>query len=139
MSKLNLYETSWTDIVFENRNKEYGAYYLRQENTKTSLFALFMGVLLLTVAISIPMVYNYLNPEHRIPSLVPDIPVVLADLNTYVLPHEETKIEETKLPEIKQPITESINTNDLLINPEETVRIALNNLSFSLRLRQCKN
>jgi protein TonB len=117
MSKLSIYETNWIDLVFENRNREYGAYSLRQESTKTSLFALFIGALLLTAAISIPMIYNYLNPEHRIPSLVPDIPVVLVDLNTYVIPPDETKIEETILPEIKQPITESI-TNDQLINPE---------------------
>jgi protein TonB len=118
MSKLSIYETNWIDLVFENRNREYGAYSLRQENTKTSLFALFIGALLLTTAISIPMVYNYINPEHRIPSLVPDIPVVLVDLNTYVLPHDETKIEETVLPKIKMPITENINTNDQLTNPE---------------------
>ncbi len=72
MSKLNLYETSWTDIVFENRNKEYGAYNLRQENTKTTMFALFMGVLLLASAISVTLVYNFLNPEHQIPTLMPD-------------------------------------------------------------------
>ncbi|MDG1871414.1 MAG: ferric siderophore ABC transporter substrate-binding protein, partial [Flavobacterium sp.] len=35
MSKPSIYETSWIDLVFENRNKEYGAYRLRQESTKT--------------------------------------------------------------------------------------------------------
>jgi len=118
MSKLSIYGTDWINIVFENRNKEYGAYHLRQENTKTSLFALFMGVLLLVSAISIPVIYNYLNPEHRIPSLVPDIPVVLVDLNTYVLPQDETKTEEAILSAIKQPITENIVTSEQLINPE---------------------
>ncbi|HEU4791635.1 MAG TPA: energy transducer TonB [Flavobacterium sp.] len=117
MSKSNIFETSWIDLVFENRNKEYGAYHLRQENTKTSLFALFMGVSLLTAAISIPMVYNYLNPEHRIPSLVPDLPqIVVVDIDPYVLP--EAKVEEVVIPEIKRPITENINTNAQLINPE---------------------
>ena len=114
MSKLNLYETSWINLVFENRNKEYGAYHLRQENTKTSFFALFMGVLLLTAVISIPMVYNYLNPDHRIPSLVPDLPaVVVVNIDPYTLP--ETKVEQI-IPEIKEPATE--NTNTQLINPE---------------------
>jgi protein TonB len=118
MSKLSIYETNWIDLVFENRNRAYGAYSLRQENTKTSLFALFIGALLLTAAISIPMLYNYLNPEHRITSIVPDIPVVLVDLNTYTIPNKETKIEEAILPKIKKPITESITTSEQLINPE---------------------
>jgi periplasmic protein TonB len=117
MSKLNIYETSWIDLVFENRNKEYGAYHLRQENTKTSFFALFIGISLLTVALSIPMVYNYLNPEHRIPSVLPDItPIVVVDYNL-IIPNE-TKPEEVIIPEIKKAITEDSNTNLQLINPE---------------------
>ncbi|PKB17548.1 energy transducer TonB [Flavobacterium sp. 5] len=116
MSKLNIYETSWIDVVFENRNKEYGAYHLRQENTKTSFFALFMGVLLLTAAISIPVIYNYLNPDHRIPSLVPDLPpVVVVDI-TPIVP--QTEIEEAIVPHIQEPVTENNNTNQQLINPE---------------------
>jgi periplasmic protein TonB len=116
MSKLNIFETSWINLVFENRNKEYGAYNLRQENTKTSFFALFMGVSLLTAAISIPMVYNYLNPEHRIPTLIPDSPpVVVTDFTPYVPP--QAKVEEP-MPEVKKPITQNINTDAQLINPQ---------------------
>jgi protein TonB len=117
MSKLNLYETSWTDIVFENRNKEYGAYHLRQENTKTTFFALFMGVSLLTAAISIPMIYNYLNPQHPITSIVPELPtIILADLDPIV--PNQTKDEVAVLPEIEKPVKENTKTNLQLINPE---------------------
>ena len=118
MSKLNLYETSWTDIVFENRNKEYGAYYLRQENTKTTFFALLMGVSLLTAAISIPMIYNYLNPGHDtiIDHLIPESEtVVVTKFDAYVPPKTE---EEAPMPKVTQPVTENINTNTQLINPE---------------------
>jgi protein TonB len=117
MSKLNLYETSWIDLVFENRNKEYGAYHLRQENTKTSFFALFMGVSLLTAAISIPMVYNYLNPKYEttIEPLIPEEPLVVSKFETYIPP---TKTEEAPMPEVKNPVTANINTNVQLINPE---------------------
>ena len=37
MSKLSIYETGWINLVFQDRNKEYGAYQLRQESTKTAL------------------------------------------------------------------------------------------------------
>jgi hypothetical protein len=49
MSKLSIYETGWINLVFENRNKEYGAYQLRQDCVKSSLKALFSGLLLVTV------------------------------------------------------------------------------------------
>jgi protein TonB len=116
MSKLNLYETSWTDIVFENRNKEYGAYHLRQENAKTSLFALFIGASLLTAAVSIPMVYNYLNPEHRITTIIPDLPPVEVSAFDPIVPIE-TKPEEAPMPKVTQPITENIITQQQLTNP----------------------
>jgi protein TonB len=117
MSKLNLYQTSWIDVVFENRNKEYGAYHLRQENTKTSLFALFIGVLLLTSAISVPVIYNYLNPEHKIPTLVPDLPpVIVSHFDPYVPP--QAKTEEAAMPEVKKPITQNTNTAAQLTNPK---------------------
>jgi protein TonB len=114
MSKLNLYETSWTDIVFENRNKEYGAYHLRQENTKTTFFALFMGVSLLTAAISIPMIYNYLNPEHPIPTII-SCPIVTVDMDAIV--PNEAKPEEAAMPTIEEPITNNNNTIQQLTNP----------------------
>ncbi|WP_348825139.1 energy transducer TonB [Flavobacterium aestuarii] len=118
MSKLNLFETSWTDIVFENRNKEYGAYHLRQENTRTTFFALLMGISLLTAAISIPTIYNYLNPGHEtiIDRLIPEPEtIVVSEFDAYVPPKTE---EEAPMPKVTQPVTENINTNTQLINPE---------------------
>jgi protein TonB len=117
MSKLNIYETSWIDLVFENRNKEYGAYNLRQEDSKTSFFALFIGISLLTAVISIPMVYNYLNPGHSITTLIPELPtVVVADMDPIV--PNDTKPEEAIVPHIEEPVTKNSKTNLQLINPE---------------------
>jgi protein TonB len=53
MSTLSIYENSWINIVFENRNKEYGAYQLRQESTKTSVMAFFTGILFLALTVSL--------------------------------------------------------------------------------------
>ena len=61
MSKQSLYESNWINLVFENRNKEYGAYQLRKESAKTSLSALFMGVLLCASLMSIPRILSFFN------------------------------------------------------------------------------
>ncbi|MFH7018086.1 energy transducer TonB [Flavobacterium sp. FlaQc-47] len=58
MSKSSIYKASWTNLVFENKNKEYGAYQLRQENSKTTITALFMGLLLLAALASVSMLIN---------------------------------------------------------------------------------
>jgi len=44
MNNLNLFGKEWLNIVFENRNKLYGAYKLRQESNKTTFMALAIGL-----------------------------------------------------------------------------------------------
>ncbi len=47
ISKFDLYKTEWLDLVFENRNKGYGAYELRQHHSRTMVMAMvftFLGV-----------------------------------------------------------------------------------------------
>lgn len=58
MTNQSIFSNQWIDLVFENRNKDYGAYQLRQENPKTTLIALGIGCLLLTFAASLPMIMN---------------------------------------------------------------------------------
>ena len=40
MAKVDLIDNSWVDLVFEGKNKEYGAYVLRKETGKRNLKAL---------------------------------------------------------------------------------------------------
>jgi len=47
MSNVSIYEKNWIDLVFEGKNKAYGAYQLRQENSRTTLFAFLIGVAML--------------------------------------------------------------------------------------------
>ncbi len=43
-SSFDLYKSDWLDVVFENRNKSYGAYILRSESSVIQLKALFMAI-----------------------------------------------------------------------------------------------
>lgn len=49
MSNVSIYEKNWIDLVFEDKNKAYGAYQLRQENSQTTLFAFLGGLTLILV------------------------------------------------------------------------------------------
>ncbi|KPK84244.1 MAG: hypothetical protein AMS27_10455, partial [Bacteroides sp. SM23_62_1] len=42
------------DIVFENRNKEYGAYILRKKYHRTAIMALIVGIMVLCAAVITP-------------------------------------------------------------------------------------
>ena len=115
MSKLSIYETSWIDLVFQYKNKEYGAYQLRKESTKTSLLAFFVGILLLTSVLSIPVILNYFNPENRI--TLPDLTNTIVNV-TDVIPNQLHETEKPILPEVKTKNTEAPVQSDQLVNPE---------------------
>jgi periplasmic protein TonB len=51
MTKLNINNTEWLDLVFEGKNKSYGAYALRNEDNTTTAKAFFISISLLTVLI----------------------------------------------------------------------------------------
>jgi periplasmic protein TonB len=54
----NLYKIKWLDLVFQNRNKTYGAYQLRQHNADTTVKALVIGSILFVSVIISPWIYN---------------------------------------------------------------------------------
>lgn len=61
MSKLNIFGQQWIDIVFEGRNKKYGAYKLREENPKVTMLALIFGSIFFATAIAAPIIYSNLK------------------------------------------------------------------------------
>jgi periplasmic protein TonB len=96
MSNSSIYENSWIDLVFEDRNQEYGAYQLRQESTKNSVNALFIGLLLAASLSAIPVIANYYNPENPV-VITPDLPpATIVHLNTLAKPQAQKQAVEVK-------------------------------------------
>ena len=59
MAKEKVKAPAFDDIVFEDRNKEYGAYKLRTRYNRTVLVSLVVGIIILATAIITP----YLNAK----------------------------------------------------------------------------
>lgn len=59
MANENVNAPAFDDIVFEDRNKEYGAYTLRKKYNRTVILALLIGILILATAVITP----YLNAK----------------------------------------------------------------------------
>ncbi|MEN2414973.1 energy transducer TonB [Flavobacterium mesophilum] len=116
MSKSSIYESKWIDLVFENKNKEYGAYQLRQENSKTTVTALFMGLLLIATLGSASMLINKLKGHENVEPAPFDKPVTPVDLSPDVV----TPIPPAPVapPSQSAPAAPSINTQ--LANPVVT-------------------
>ncbi|MFC6096668.1 energy transducer TonB [Flavobacterium qiangtangense] len=108
MSNLNVFNQSWNEIVFEGRNKEYGAFQLRQENPKTTLKALFYGTLVVASLVSIPLISSLLKGEvagvisepNELPHVVPvtfeKFPEVKPEEKAAEAQPEKSSAKETK-------------------------------------------
>jgi len=71
---------AFDEIVFEIRNKNYGAYLLRKNYNKNVLFSLFAGCVILSTAVIVP----YLNPkalESRISRAERSVEIMLEKLD----------------------------------------------------------
>ena len=54
--KLDLLNNQWLEIVFEGRNKSYGAYDLRKSITKNTTKAFIIGTIVFAILVSIPTI-----------------------------------------------------------------------------------
>jgi protein TonB len=82
--KLDIFKNQWLEIVFEGRNKVYGAYELRKTNSKTTVRALIIGSVLFGLAIAMPLLINMIPDSQDDTSL-------------------DTKITTVKLPPKDKP------------------------------------
>ena len=82
--KLDLLKNQWLEIVFEGRNKSYGAYDLRKSITKNTTRAFIIGTILFGFLVSIPTIMR----------MIPD-----ASEETTI----DTKITAVKLPPKEKP------------------------------------
>jgi len=63
--KLDIIKNQWLDIVFEGRNKIYGAYELRKSNKKTTVRALIIGSVIFSLAVAAPLIVSYLPDSNE--------------------------------------------------------------------------
>lgn len=59
--KLDIFDKGWLDIVFEGRNKSYGAYELRKKNASTSLIAMGIGAIVFAFAVATPLIADFIS------------------------------------------------------------------------------
>lgn len=76
---INLNSGTWCDMVFENKNKAYGAYQMRQTSSKRHIIAFFIVLLFTAMIALIPQFMRAISNEKEFVEGY-DGPVVLSDL-----------------------------------------------------------
>jgi periplasmic protein TonB len=80
MANEKFYPPVFDDIVFETRNKEYGAYRLRKNYNRTVIVALLIGIIILATAIITPYI-NAKAAEKRVKHADRQVEIKLQDLD----------------------------------------------------------
>lgn len=105
MSNLNLFGKEWANIVFENRNKLYGAYKLRQESGRNTFLALAIGIGSLALIFGSSYLYASKNEAHIVViNLDNENPMIPTDVLANEKPEPEKNIPET--PIVDEVLTE---------------------------------
>jgi periplasmic protein TonB len=113
------------DIVFESRNKEYGAYALRKKYAQNVFVAFFLAMFIVVVALALPLLMTFLNgitPEPETLNLSTRVEMMevpaLVNEKAPVLPPEEAG-PPPKRSAIKFVIPEPVS--DDVAEPEESL------------------
>ena len=119
-SKLDIFKKEWLDVVFENRNKEYGAYDLRKFAPKATNVAL-ISIVSVVLVLSAPKMFNIkVFPDKPVQEAPVITEVTLEDLD---IPEPEEE-EEEPLPQEEEPpqrIAQEPPAEDLVRFPEPKV------------------
>ncbi|MHC5354298.1 energy transducer TonB [Myroides sp. LJL115] len=123
MSKLNIFKKDWIDIVFEGRNKSYGAYELRSKDPKVTTLSLLAGMAVFGILLASPMLIDIAKGTFGVKKVkVYDEVLEIKDINLPP-PIEELPppppIEE-ELPPPPPPEVKSVNDQKKFTEPEVT-------------------
>jgi len=95
MSKVDIISREWCDLVFEGRNKSYGAYDLRSKAGRRHLYAIID--ILVGIAVIAGLIFTYAKAKEAIQaSLAADTEAVteLSELKKDELKKEEPKVQK---------------------------------------------
>lgn len=118
-SKLDILKQEWIDVVFNSRNKNYGAYELRKDNSKNTLRALVIAVALFVFIISLPTIINKLK------GLIPKAPEKVKITDVVLLqppPVDQTKKPPPPPPEPPKPKVDQVRFPPPIVKPDNEVK-----------------
>lgn len=111
MSKLNITKDEWLELVFEGKNKEYGAYQLRKEDGATTTKAFFTALVFVTTLVALPIFLSSFGEKPVVKPIEPDDPGLV--IHRIDLP----KIEQPKQPLQPKTAAQPPITTKTLVNP----------------------
>ena len=117
MAKIDLTSREWCELVFEGKNKAYGAYEMRQTSPSRHNKATIIVMIFVLIAFSLPALLKIVVPKQE-----KEVMTEVTELTNLEAPEEKT--EEIKKPDLPPPppLKSSIKFTPPVIKKDEEVR-----------------
>src|ERR1700759_3119909 len=118
-AKIDILKKEWIDVIFKGRNKNYGAYELRQQNPKNTNLALIIGVIFFVFILSINTIVN------AIEGFIPKAPVKVKLTEVKLLPPpppDNIKKPPPPPPEPPKPKVDQVKFPPPVVKPDVEVK-----------------
>lgn len=128
MSKVDLLDNNWVDLVFEGRNKEYGAYVLRKETGKRnlkSMLLVFAVIIAIMAAVAAKVAIENAFPKKVAMETDVELSKLAQKKEAKVEKKAPVKVEEQKVVEkVKSSVkfTPPVIKKDEDVKPEEELK-----------------
>ena len=128
MSKVDLIDNNWVDLVFEGRNKEYGAYVLRKDTGKRnlkSMLIVFAAIIAIMAAVAAKVAIENAFPKKVAMETDVELSKLAQKKEAKVEKKAPVKVEEQKVVEkVKSSVkfTPPVIKKDSEVKPEEELK-----------------
>ena len=128
MSKVDLIDNNWVDLVFEGRNKEYGAYVLRKDTGKRnvkSMLLVFAVIIAIMAAVAAKVAIENAFPKKVAMETDVELSKLAQKKEAKVEKKAPVKVEEQKVVEkVKSSVkfTPPVIKKDSEVKPEEELK-----------------
>ena len=128
MSKVDLLDNNWVDLVFEGRNKEYGAYVLRKETGKRnlkSMLLVFAVIIAIMAAVAAKVAIENAFPKKVAMETDVELSKLAQKKEAKVEKKAPVKVEEAKpIEKVKSSVkfTPPVIKKDSEVKPEEELK-----------------
>ena len=124
MSQIDLIDNRWSDLMFENRNKEYGAYVLRRQTTSRNIKSIIIVLILfaLVMAYMVAMnAYNEYQKAHQAQTQVTEL-TALAEQKKEAKVERKEVVKQEKIEQVVEKVKSSIKFTAPVIKKDDEVR-----------------
>ena len=124
MSQIDLIDNRWSDLMFENRNKEYGAYVLRRQTTARNIKSI-VAVLIIFALVMVYMVaknaYDDYQAKHQAQTQVTELTALQEQKKEAKVERKEV-VKQEKIEQVVEKVKSSIKFTAPVIKKDDEVR-----------------